>query len=62
MDFWSNGQINRESVEAVTDGFALELCFEAAIISDEEEDSDSECEWDENDWIMRKRRCSEEEF
>lgn len=62
MDFWSNGQINRASVESVTDGYVLELCFEAAIVSDEDDGTDSECEWDDDDWIMRKRRCAEHEF
>lgn len=59
MDFFSNGLLNRPNVEAATDGFALELCFEAAIASDD--DSDSDCDWDEDDWIMRKRRCGGEE-
>jgi hypothetical protein len=60
MDFWSNGRIDRTSVESVTDGVALELCFEAAIASDSE-DSDSDCDIDEDDWISRKRRCGPEE-
>lgn len=60
MDFFANGQINKQAVESVTDGFALELCFESAIVSDEEMD-DSDCEWDEDDWVMRKRRCGPEE-
>jgi hypothetical protein len=59
MDFWYNGRIDRESVESVTDGFALELCFEAAIDSDSEEDSD--CEYDGDAWISRNRRCGPEE-
>lgn len=60
MDFWSNGKIDKASVESVTDGFALELCFESAIASDDEE-SDSDCEIDEDDWISRNRRCGPQE-
>jgi hypothetical protein len=49
MDFYSNGLINRKAVESVTDGFGLELCFEAAISEDYSDDSD--CETDEDAWI-----------
>lgn len=60
MDFYANGRINREAIQTVTDGFALELCFEAAITSDDEQ-SDSDCDIDEEAWISRKRRCGPEE-
>lgn len=51
MDFFANGRINREAIQTVTDGFALELCFEAAIASDDE--SDSDCDVEEDNWISR---------
>lgn len=65
MDFWTNGKIDRDVVESVTDGFLLELCFETAIVDEvfyQEQESDSACYMNETNWISRKRRCNDDNF